>query len=222
MPRWQVVAVAIALSMAGVGVSTATQFWDETPFDRWTDKQVQKLLTDSPWAHEIAVPLPPGRPRESGPPGGGRGGGDAEGGNFGPAFRVRLIVSWRSALPFKQALVRGQAGPDGTVSKEGQELLERQEAFYIIGLTGLPPQFSSTPLPSIKSQSTLKVEGKPPIAASDVTFQANGRAMVVAFPKTTELKADDREVEFATKIGDLGVKVKFKLKDMIFHGDLTL
>src|SRR4029078_10153067 len=87
----------------------ASEFWDAKPFLEWSDKEAQKILSDSPWAALIAVPLPNRGPVPtadtggSGRGGGGRGGGGAEG--FGPGpQRVRLTISWRSALPLKQAV----------------------------------------------------------------------------------------------------------------------
>ena len=223
-PRWYAaVSAGVCLAAALCAAPEAAEFWDETPFQSWSDKQVQKVISDSPWAHEVAVALPPGRPTESGfGPATGRGGESTEPAGFGPSFRVRLAVSWRSALPVKQAIARSQAGLNGTLSAENQEFLSKPEKFYVIAVAGMPPQFGATPLRSIKDASSLKVEGKPPIPADDVTFLRNVMVMLVAFPRTTEFTLADREVEFVTKVGEFGVKAKFKLKDMLFHGQLSL
>jgi hypothetical protein len=42
------------------------------------------------------------------------------------------------------------------------------------------------------------------------------------FPKTPAFVLDDKEVEFSTKLGALVVKYKFRLKDMLFNGQLDL
>jgi hypothetical protein len=35
--------------LAGVAL-IAADFWEERPFTEWSDKDVEKMLTDSPWA----------------------------------------------------------------------------------------------------------------------------------------------------------------------------
>jgi hypothetical protein len=59
---------------------------------------------------------------------------------------------------------------------------------------------------------------------SDVEFTA-AQASVEArfhFPRSVPYTLDDKEVEFATKLGDLSLKYKFRLKDMVFNGKLEL
>lgn len=55
----------------------AADFWQTKPFTNWDQKEAQKVISDSPWAHKVSVPLAGGR----GPVGGG--GGDAGGGGGG-------------------------------------------------------------------------------------------------------------------------------------------
>lgn len=60
----------------------AADFWQSKPFTSWDQKEAQKIITDSPWAHKLSVPMPGGRG-----PGGdaGGGGGGGKGGGRGPA-----------------------------------------------------------------------------------------------------------------------------------------
>ena len=46
--------------------------------------------------------------------------------------------------------------------------------------------------------------------------------VVFVFPKTDAIALDDQEVEFITKLGETEVKKKFKLKDLVFAGQLAL
>src|SRR5262249_20941970 len=94
---WIVACVAVA----------ASEFWESKPFTEWCEKEAEKILPDSPWAVLMAVPLPNRGPVPTGDSGGeGRGGGGGRGGGaegFGPGpQRVRLTISWRSALPVKE------------------------------------------------------------------------------------------------------------------------
>ncbi len=46
--------------------------------------------------------------------------------------------------------------------------------------------------------------------------------VLFVFPRTRPFTIDDQEVTFATKLGISGVKLKFKLKDMVVDGKLEL
>ena len=43
---WVVVGAALA----------AAEFWETKHFTTWSDKEVEKILTDSPWSREVGVP----------------------------------------------------------------------------------------------------------------------------------------------------------------------
>ena len=118
----RLLALAALWVAVGLGV-VAADFWEEKPFRSWSDGETNKILTDSPWADEIAVALPPqlsssaggGTGGVSSPAAGGGGGGAAPQRargreSFSNVSRVRMSVSWRSALPVKQALLREQVG----------------------------------------------------------------------------------------------------------------
>jgi hypothetical protein len=64
----------------------AADFWLSKPFANWDQKEIQKILTDSPWAKKVSVPLT-GRGGGGGafPGGGGGGGGRGGGRGGGPA-----------------------------------------------------------------------------------------------------------------------------------------
>src|SRR6185436_2101719 len=110
--------------IAGAALAAA-EFWESKPFLQWSDREVEKVLTDSPWTALVAIPLPNRGPVPSadagggGRGGGGEGGGGRGGGEFGPAAqRVRLTISWRSALPLREAIARQQAGKTGTIAPD--------------------------------------------------------------------------------------------------------
>jgi hypothetical protein len=61
----------------------AAEVWQAKPYTEWGDKDIQKIMTDSPWAKKVSVALPlagafgggPTPPSTGGGGGGGRGGG---------------------------------------------------------------------------------------------------------------------------------------------------
>ena len=219
--------VAILFVLASNAL-VAAEFWDTKPFREWSDKEARKLLEDSPWAALIAVPLPNRGPVPTpdsaggGRGGGGRGGGGAEG--FGPApVRVRLTISWRSALPLKQAAARQQAGNGGTIPPDMEAALAREDELYVVAIQGLPPQYTQSG-PASTIDAFLHRNGKPDIPAARGAAQParGGAVLFVGFPRTDPITLADGDVEVDVKIGALGIKKKFKLKDMLFHGRLEL
>jgi hypothetical protein len=73
-------------------------------------------------------------------------------------------------------------------------------------------------------QAALVVKGKEPIKPVDFMLEENGpsREALFAFPKTNPITEEDKEVEFNLRIGDIYIKQKFRLKDMVFNGKLEL
>ena len=224
-------------------VVAAADFWESKPFMTWSVEEVQKVLSDSPWSRNVNIviqtvgrgaPLGENEGSRGGGSGGG-GGGNREGGGGGGAGgrggggafptappQLKLTLSWRSALPMKQALVRDQIGPGGAIPAEGQELLSRTESMYVITIMGLPTRYAQT-INGMKAGSFLKRNNKPPIALADIAVQqapASEKApaflMVVFIPRTDAIKLEDKDVEFVTKLGEIDIKKKFNLKDMSF------
>ena len=150
-------------------VLVAADFWEAKPFTMWSPEELNKVFTDSPWSRTVSVIVvsPPrgggldeneggGGGRGAGGPvvegdGGGRaaGGGDGRGRGLTTPPQFKVVISWRSALPMKQALVRSQIGGGGAVTAENQQLLERTEPVYVVTIVGLP---RATPATSAASR----------------------------------------------------------------------
>jgi hypothetical protein len=235
---------AVAIATTAYAVVVAADFWEAKPFAAWSAEEVNKMLTDSPWSRQINVVLNTvgrggslgegegargggGSSREGG---GGGGGGSRGSGGFPVAPpQLKLTLSWRSALPMKQALLRDQAGPGGVVSAEGQEMLSRVESLYVITLMGLPTRYGAT-INAMKEESFLKRSHQPPIAIADMAVQqapASEKApaflmVVFGFPRTDAITVEDKDVEFVTRLGQVEIKKKFNLKEMVLKGKLEL
>jgi hypothetical protein len=226
----------------------AADFWQKPP-DQWSDKDVQKMLTNSPWAREYTLSLPPGQgfgdagggAPEGGGGGGGRGGrgggggGGGEGGGGGGApgstnvqqMPPQVIVRWQSALPIRQAFVRVKFGAQAGTSPEAKQIVDRAEMEYVIVLSGNLKRLLM-PSPTLQKDfmavSELSVKGKDPVrpSAVDIALQQDANDMVFHFPRTTPFTADDKEIEFETKFGQIPIKVKFKPKEMVYSGKLEM
>src|ERR1700733_2327727 len=61
----------------------AADVWQAKPFTEWSDKDIAKIMSDSPWAKKVSVTLPTSGRGGGGPPAGGPGGGGGGGGRGG-------------------------------------------------------------------------------------------------------------------------------------------
>ena len=209
----------------------AADFWEEKDFTAWSEKEVEKMLTDSPWSKKVTIVLGSLREEAGGRfTGGGAGptGDCGGGGQFQAVRRATVTVTWSSALPIKQALLRREIGIDARIPPDRQQLLTQDEPFYFVAVVGLPPPFASLAamVDAVKAETMLKRKNQEPITPEEVRIFGDGAEQSVRimfrFPKTDAITLDDKDVEFITKLGDTDVKKKFKLKDMIFGDQLAL
>jgi len=219
----------------------AADFWTK-PFTDWSDKDIQKMMSNSPWAKAESVPMagptPPalgggGGGGGEGGGGGGRGGGGprgaggdggAPGGGGMGGLSLNLVARWQSALPVKQAFLRQKYGEKLDSTPEAKQLLDRQEETYVIILAGnLRPLMKGDPATlkkAIADLTSLSAKGKDPVKPMDVQIDKN--QIVFLFAKTSPFSLDDKEVEFSTKLADVVLKYKYRLRDMVYIGKLEL
>jgi hypothetical protein len=230
----------------------AADFWVAKPAAEWNDKELQKMMSNSPWAKPFSVPMSgpstqfgnaqgtsgadPGTPAPiseggGGGRGGGRGGGGGGGGASAAASAARggggsldLVARWQSAMPMKQAFVRMKYGTQAAVSEEAKQTLERVEPGYMIIVSGnLRPFMRTNPegfKKLVQDSTVLSVKGKDPVKLEMV--DVNPQQIIFLFSKATPITLDDKEVDFTTKLADVVLKYKFKLKDMVVNGKLEI
>ena len=199
-------------------------FWEKTEFTHWSGKEVNKMLTNSPWAKRVTIPL--GAPIATTGGGGGRrggggggggggipgggGGGRRGGGGGGNANMptapppMHLTVRFRSALPIKQSLVKGNMSESTELTPEMNQFLDREETHYVVTVDRLPQQLSrmgQNP-DALIGTAVLRRKGKADLAAEKVEVQAGDQAtrFYYFFPRTEEISLADKEVEFFMKL----------------------
>jgi hypothetical protein len=205
--RWSAVLLAVLFGAAAV---QAADFWQKKKYPEWTQKEVHKMLSNSPWAQPVAIPLSGGMSRGGGGGRGGRGGGNlptaidasdsmdtggggrrspggrgggSEGGGPPPTMEVTLV--WQTALPVKQAVARARFGDEVEKSAEAQKMLGREETSYVVGIRGLPAfALRGDPAP-LKDKFVLRIKGQPPIQAENISGERDGNRinLFVLFPK---------------------------------------
>ncbi|HWF10715.1 MAG TPA: hypothetical protein VG297_19740 [Bryobacteraceae bacterium] len=231
----------------------AADFWSK-PSAEWSDKDLQKMMNNSPWAHQdtfnVSGPTPPsvgggGRggddtnapaPISEGG-GGGRGGRGGGGGGrgggggdvpVGGGSSISIVARWQSARPIKETAVRLRFGVKADSSDEAKQMLAQEEPNYVIVLSGtLRPLLRGTPdmlKKALMEASSLSVKGKETVKPTDVQIGGDRRStdITMAFPRSAAFSLDDKEVDFSTKLADVSLKYKFRLKDMMFNGKLEL
>jgi hypothetical protein len=242
--------IALLLLILAIGL-WAADFWQTKPFTDWSDKDVQKIETNSPWAKQVSIATGEGGggggTGKGGRKGGGGGGGGEDpamgsggnaggtraqtqevgGGMGGGGASITLVVCWQTALPIRQSVAKKKFGAEAGTSPDAKKLIEEEQKYYAILVMGLPGRSmrnGDKMKDALLKNTTLSVKGKDPIQASDVQSGGNEQKAIVLFlfPKTAPLDIDDKDVEFSTKFGPLVVKQKFHLKDMVFNGKLEL
>ena len=217
---WLLASVALA----------AADFWEEKDFTTWSDKEVEKMLNDSPWSQgvRIAVGSLSEAPEFRMPQGNIPAPPDCGGGQFDRIQRFKVTLTWSSALPIRQAQVRLAIGRDAPIPPESQAALEQEQSFYAVTMHGLPPRFAflATMGDALKAGAMLKRKDAQPIAPEDVRLfrvaADQSLQLVFLFPRTDPVTLDHEEVEFVAGLGVTDLKKKFKLEDMVYGGGLEL
>jgi hypothetical protein len=216
----------------------AADFWQK-PYTEWPDKDLQKMMTNSPWAHTVSVsmgaPITTPETGHGGGSGGGGGRGGPQGGAGGgadapiPGIREPEIVArWQSAMPIRQAFVRLKYGAEAGKSDDAQKYLGKEQTTYEVVLSGpLQPFLRGKPDEIAKNLSEvtfLSTKEKGAVKPTSIEVGKPGPSMdvLIAFPRSMPFALDDKEVEFSTKLGTSTVKIKFRLKDMVYSGKLEM
>ena len=173
-----------------------------------------------------------GSPGGGGMGGRGSGGGGRRGGGGPMPVSYTATVRWESAKPVQEALKtplpEGLAGAY-VISVSGVPILSssRQHSDDPDSDTAVSKGLSDEVLERIKNLTYLEPKGKSPAQPSAVQkgpISSSGMpTLLFGFPREAlQLTADDREVLFTTKLGQIEVKSKFNLKDMMYHNELAL
>ncbi len=242
----------VFLALLSAGAARAAPFWERHKYPNWSDREVEALLTDSPWAKPLRVSfLLPGRPQPRAvslsdvglPPGvgfpgripGWPGGGrwprprpDSRPDSGGARAEAFLTLRWSSALPIRQALLllssRGNPSepPDSVVG------LEPEPPDYLLELFGLPVQAAPPDAAgwagSLERNAVLLRPQRRPIPVRSVEIPPHGNHLTIRFrfPRTEPIALEDRQVEFFAAGGPFEFRKIFKLAPMVYEGRLAL
>lgn len=233
----------IWLSLASIGASAvllAAGFWDKKGFLEWSDREVARMMENSPWSREVHIMVMPRATFSQNASGGGfptggassgRGRSGRNGGGLGESELSRpsvlLHVRWLSALPVKQAMVRFSMSSEQELDEQARQFLDRVESHYVITVSGIPNRMLDPEegvQRFIEGGRIERGKNREPLTPENVEPrpEQNRITLFFFFPRTDPITLEDKNVEFVLKAENLNFKRKFKLQDMMYQGKLEL
>ena len=231
MTRRRLILSALSLPPAAL----AADAWKKK-YTEWKREDALAVLNRSPWAltgkvefkiegKDVEGPRsggvigpmegPPGGNGTVGPPGGAparAGGGIIQHGPEAmPNFKA--LVRWESAKPVRLAL-----------GIEGEPANPNRYVVTVIGFPILRPDLAASLAP-MKNATRLERANKDWLRATFVSNRETPEGTALAFTfegDAQPITADDREVQFVTRLGAMNLRVKFTLRDMLFEKKLAL
>ena len=183
--------IVALLTVAWASAAWAAGVWASKDWTDWSDRDIRKILTDSPWARGASTmpahvrfpvltnPTTPGGAEIAAGPGalGVGAPGPPPADARLPSIEVGVVVRWQSSLVIQQALVKAQYGGKAATSPEAQKRLTPNNAYYVIAVASLGEGFEPVG-PEAKAAlldvTTLTVKDKGGIVAEDVLFVQHG------------------------------------------------
>ncbi len=128
-----------------------------------------------------------------------------------------VIVRWESALPVQQAELK-------TKNADAPSIDEKHYAIIVSGLPARLARDSQATESHLKSQAELKRDGKKFSKPSAVRILSRDEGVMVVylFPRSKEIRSNDTQLEFASKLGRWSVKQTFNPTEMTCQGKLEL
>jgi hypothetical protein len=237
-------ALTIAFLALAAVCAAASDPWKSKPYDKWTKKEVEKILNNSPWAQVVRVPYHPSLggerveqqqkiqigktvwdPANDSEP-------NAVKDTFEPDST--FVVRWNSALTIRRALFRDALLRGVPKNEAARRYLEqRADEFELVlvpvGQTFLPPTEPSTLLRNTYLELQPSGEKLIPIRAQARREVDASRREGYAF-QFRRLLADGTpaipqgvvRIDFFTQVGPRMFRARFQLDKMFAPEDLDL
>jgi hypothetical protein len=117
--------ITVAALVLTAGVASAAGGVDTKPFAEWSEKDADRIMTDSPWAGKATLTHA------------------RVGANLGRVPDWPIVVSVRSALPYKEAQLRKQLGRGGQATLDQTAALNAPEPLYVVAISAIPRMFAA-------------------------------------------------------------------------------
>lgn len=215
--------------------------WKDKPFPNWSDDDVVRMVSASPWAKAKSVTLKwvkddqrritykdiPGNDNSPTVKGGSPVGGIGVPRDHLPE-RATFLVRWASALPVRQAKALYKQRDEKLDGARLNELVGTPETDYVLEIYGVPAEIAHLGTGSVElivSRSAfLRTRTGKKIRASRVEakLHATSLTIMVYFPRTTPIELSDGELECYADVQIFEVKETFKLGSMMYLNHLEL
>lgn len=240
----QVLTVVVVLVTATV-LWAGDKVWNEKPYQSWDAKDIQQIMTDSPWVANTTIQLrwrsavaqkdvPPAQQIGGGVQtvpgsvgGGGAGTNPALGDRSGEASQTeqRVVLYWASSKLMRVASARRSVLNGSMTDSDVQKYATTANSEYAVALAmqDMTPFEGKDPK---DFQNVCFLEGKKTkikVPPSHAEFQKNGDRVadvVFFFAKTTAdgaptIGSDETDVTFSCKIANQTLRADFKPKKMV-------
>ena len=212
--RYLTLALSAGAALA-IWAAPAAEFWDTKQPSEWSEKDVQRLQSKSPWAKEAAIEMDFSAMGDRGFDGGGMGGppdmGGRGPGGFGGFGGQSAVIRWENAEPLRAIAknkLPGEANSSYVISVSGLSMIGDLGA--TLGESGVE---------TLKKGTSLQRSGKKPIFPSSITMPFDQAGVILFyFPKDDPIGADEKQDVFQTKIQMFALKAKFLPKEMSYKG----
>ena len=224
--------------LAGVPAVPAEK---EKPFPNWSDEDVLRMVTDSPWTKQKSVRLKwvkddqrhitykdiPGNDNSPTIKGGSPVGGIGVPRDHLPD-RATFLLRWASSLPIRHAKALYKLRDEKLDPSRLNELIAAPESDYVLEIYGVPAEIAHLGTGSVELVVTrsayLRTKAGVKIRPNRVEAQLNAASMtiMVHFPRTTPIQLSDDEIEFFADLQIFEVREKFKLSTMMYLNHLEL
>lgn len=210
--------------------------WKGKPYDQWTDKDLEKIFTDSPWSRigtvtrtwapqtgsasgtQPSSPMPGARPGGVAAPSGSDTGAAGD--------ELRFNVYWASSRVMRAASARKSALHGGKQDVDvAKYASEPQEEYQVVVQSEDMSPFARHDEKFFQDNSFLDVKKtKQKVSPSHVKYERDEKGLVGAavffFPKKTAsgeptLPSDEKNVEFNCKIEGSRLRVNFEPQKMV-------
>jgi hypothetical protein len=203
------VRLVIAL-FALAGASMGQPVWDKNS-DRWTDTDVARILSDSPWAKSATV-----RVRAS------------DSGLQNPPTTIRVTVRFESALPIRLALLKSGFVP--------ASVADQAKCVVVVQFPGPWAKYSPVAgdwrsaqarlapagSASVWSSEVRLIEEKDNVAALVYTFQRSAALAAPRYVSVPFVRRNFKTVSFEANVGKLNLRLRYSIPAMTFMGRIEL
>jgi hypothetical protein len=192
----------------------AGEFWNDKEPAQWSEKEVERILTKSPWAKQVTAAMDFAKLRDRP---GGMGGPGLGGGPLGGIPEFIATVRWESAEPVRAALKKTAADAEKT---------------HVVSISGLPMMGRGRNeeiaarrkelLEKIKDATTLTGKSKTGLNPSRIHVDESTGAIYFFFEKSESISGEAKDLTFTTQMGPLEFKAKFSPQEMMYKGQAAL